>query len=1492
MNKDHFIARDAARHLSHLERLHGLLLVDGPDVLIIQDHPDEFRDIFRVFDVLGAERFTPDELFDVIGGRALFRVTSGFLARCSYATSKLAAIAAVERLCAEGHKPLRRWRGRDLHDFLARSRARIDALGALLRGDARAPLVQLVDCRGGASHAHMAELDAVLVHWEEGSRRKIARVVGRANALFGLSFSACVIDHLRGVVRSVQELSLRVDEIFAHVEELATRLALAGGRSVEELSLPEELSRLVPRGKLPQVAQLLGYAVARLQRQASSLTPRGINLERFASLDPHDAVSRLRAEINVRLAKASELEFPRYMFACVWRSAASSLPDGAWLDESRYRIIWYAFCDAPRAVASRHWALFARTACLDVTPSRKCAALFALEKIATMRPPDALIERVFAARRWRSWSLAPDWRAMRAYLDVAARLSQTSVIDVQVDDASFVALFERSPARAERIVLAVCNESEVDDPASLAAVYLDLIDHVPAVQPLLGPFLRQWEHVPDLHASARPPGYDELLALGNTAESLDAYLHYRALAGEPSEFSRALLDLCDEGEGEVAQRAWLREQLELGLADESRLELFQEKLAALEDPERARGREAARARRAVNLTERALGQYRARSLALGFESVSRRMLERLLGEAPPRELPDGVFASFSLLASSDTDHALFERFLRDALAGRSFVEWPANATWIDESKARFDVDVWLRGFAEVIDVAEIGELTIATSREPFDGLRMGTYFSTCLSLDDGVNRAAALTNVVEANKHIVFVRDSKRRVVGRKLIAVVEGAGLVGFRTYCNLDEPLTGVVRARVDEVIAAFAARAGLELLSAGSPKTLHRGAFWHDDGVRRWAISRTKLDVPAWWPEHRDILYHRWAAQSAVDLAHTLEEGVAYERELRARMAAARVPVSDVWSVWSSDFDRAGKPALWGLAPEIADDVRELARLTFEDDSRESSLLVHCAEVPRRVLERCVRATLATRSGPAVTLNIDSMLGDGTFIDALTLVEQLAVLYARDTCFPGACRSCYARWDSCASALLVMYAKKPEPRALAAALTAATGDLLAILLRVAREVTHARVAKALRGQVNKIDADHLRGVLLEGLARQADETSRQIVFEHIEEHPGAVWLAGVLVFHHPELVSRVRDVVEYHLDELTDHATLSGLALLDPGGVYKRLRRALSRARDNQDQELGELVRRVLDRVVWRDFGLERLVPSIELEIPGFWQSRPLTRGDDDPNRRRAGRSWLEDRATLLDSMIGVADRERSVSERHEAFEHVMLAGITSLAARATFLIADPEVFADAGVCARWTELADLRDVYFGEAVEFRAWVRWYEWERQHTDGSLVSRRLGEEAGRTSTLYAALLMRSFTKGARARVAQQLVFSASNEWMDLEFMIVSDACHLFPERVRGGDAFIVDALARAILSFNRNRFAPWLELGSSEGYGPVYPVSVMLFVDALRVADTLLFDELMVELESRRDLLSCWVVEWRERWPSLWGEAELSAVVARYEDLAGEAW
>src|SRR5437764_13848186 len=105
---------------------------------------------------------------------------------------------------------------------------------------------------------------------------------------------------------------------------------------------------------------------------------------------------------------------------------------------------------------------------------------------------------------------------------------------------------------------------------------------------------------------------------------------------------------------------------------------------------------------------------------------------------------------------------------------------------------------------------------------------MGSYFETCLTLEDGCNAASTLVNALDANKQVIYGRRPDGTVVARKLIGATLGGELGGYRTYATRD---AGEMRLRLAGLLRAFAGRCRLRLSDTATPEKLHPG-FRYDD------------------------------------------------------------------------------------------------------------------------------------------------------------------------------------------------------------------------------------------------------------------------------------------------------------------------------------------------------------------------------------------------------------------------------------------------------------------------------------------------------------------------------------------------------------------------------------------------------------------------------------------------------------------------------------
>jgi hypothetical protein len=66
---------------------------------------------------------------------------------------------------------------------------------------------------------------------------------------------------------------------------------------------------------------------------------------------------------------------------------------------------------------------------------------------------------------------------------------------------------------------------------------------------------------------------------------------------------------------------------------------------------------------------------------------------------------------------------------------------------------------------------------------------MGNLFGTCLSAD-GSNAHAAVAAAVEVNKRVLYLRDARGRVHGRRLLALTREGELLGFHSYGSGEPP------------------------------------------------------------------------------------------------------------------------------------------------------------------------------------------------------------------------------------------------------------------------------------------------------------------------------------------------------------------------------------------------------------------------------------------------------------------------------------------------------------------------------------------------------------------------------------------------------------------------------------------------------------------------------------------------------------------------------
>ncbi|MBX3148935.1 hypothetical protein KF728_02175 [Candidatus Obscuribacterales bacterium] len=222
------------------------------------------------------------------------------------------------------------------------------------------------------------------------------------------------------------------------------------------------------------------------------------------------------------------------------------------------------------------------------------------------------------------------------------------------------------------------------------------------------------------------------------------------------------------------------------------------------------------------------------------------LIERLgIAEGVASEIVDvgSQFLEAAALCSDlRVNKRLMKKLLSEATKGnRHWIQsHPANQRFLKNLEDQgINIDVWLSEFpklAEEIDDIPNGPLKLYLERDPLHIMQMGNYFHTCLSFD-GINAFSVVANATDLNKRVLYVLNSKGKVIARKLVAVNTNFELVGYRTYSRLQNLVKERTLFRiVDEYCETFAAACGMPLGDQGSVEHLVTSQ-WYDDSIRSW-------------------------------------------------------------------------------------------------------------------------------------------------------------------------------------------------------------------------------------------------------------------------------------------------------------------------------------------------------------------------------------------------------------------------------------------------------------------------------------------------------------------------------------------------------------------------------------------------------------------------------------------------------------------------------
>jgi len=149
------------------------------------------------------------------------------------------------------------------------------------------------------------------------------------------------------------------------------------------------------------------------------------------------------------------------------------------------------------------------------------------------------------------------------------------------------------------------------------------------------------------------------------------------------------------------------------------------------------------------------------------------------------------------------------RFLQGYANGgnHSYLDHPLNREWYARHP-RIRAAEW--GSNNVRELTEDGSIELSIETDPLEILMLGSYVGSCLGLG-GPCEYSSVACLVDANKQVVYARDTAGRVVARQLVAIDERDRLICFEVYPQAADAQLLQAFRRYD---AALARSLGIEI------------------------------------------------------------------------------------------------------------------------------------------------------------------------------------------------------------------------------------------------------------------------------------------------------------------------------------------------------------------------------------------------------------------------------------------------------------------------------------------------------------------------------------------------------------------------------------------------------------------------------------------------------------------------------------------------------
>ena len=260
--------------------------------------------------------------------------------------------------------------------------------------------------------------------------------------------------------------------------------------------------------------------------------------------------------------------------------------------------------------------------------------------------------------------------------------------------------------------------------------------------------------------------------------------------------------------------------------------------------------------------DRLRGKLEARTRRCLIESWCRRLDAALTAQfsrlLQTDEVPAWMFEPpqlrvlASMMSLSDPFRSLGWRLLRARASSPPWylVDDPANRAYLARVRALgVNVAPWLNPRSRSC-VGENGcKVELDFEWDPLKIFQMGWHFGTCLS-PEYETFFSVFVIAADVNKHVVYARDATRTVVGRCLLALDDGGGLITFHPYCHdqklgFDKMIGKLAKELAGEMKTHVVKRGTRTVPCLVAPR-------WHDDGPGR----RSRIGIYSILDEHSEL------------------------------------------------------------------------------------------------------------------------------------------------------------------------------------------------------------------------------------------------------------------------------------------------------------------------------------------------------------------------------------------------------------------------------------------------------------------------------------------------------------------------------------------------------------------------------------------------------------------------------------------------------------